>query len=117
MQCDCVSMSSLICFGSYDSKCDCFTGSEILCVWSSCDRHGLKEWCDEIVNLLSYKKPYNAYCCTEHVTVVPSPLEAVLQVVEHCLQCIVLFSMCRLCCLAISRRVSCWALETFSVMK
>ena len=55
MQCDCVSMSSLICFGSYDSKCDCFTGSEILCEWSSCDRHGLKEWCDEIVNLLSYK--------------------------------------------------------------
>ena len=54
---------------------------------------------------------------TEHVTVMPSPLEAVLQVVEHCLQCIVLFSMCRLCCLAISRRVSCWALETFSAMK
>ena len=99
MQCDCVSMSSLICFGSYDS-CDCFTGSEIFCEWSSCDR----------LQISSHTS--KAYCCTEHVTVMPSPLEAVLQVVEHCLQCIVLFSMCRLCCLAISRRVSCWALET-----
>ena len=94
MQCDCVSMSSLICFGSYDSKCDCFTGSEILCVWSSCDRHGLKEWCDEIVycsHTRNHIKLIAVY--TEHVTVVPSPLEAVLQVVEHCLQCIVLFSV------------------------